>query len=334
MFRFATPWVFLLLLALPALLYLYVRRQRAEQVPAWRFSSLRLMAGAPASARVRSRHLPVFLRLAALALVVVALARPQTGQSREVVRGEGIDIMLVLDMSGSMAAEDFQPQNRLGAAKDVVKEFVRSRQYDRIGLVVFARQSYLQCPLTLDYDVLTRLVDQIELAPDMGLDDGTAIGVAIGTAVNHLRDSQAKSKIVVLLTDGNNNAGPIDPVTAAQAAHALGVKVYAIGAGQPGGAPVPARDSVFGGQTVNMPTELDEATLTEVAKTADGLYFRAKDSAGLHQVYQKISQMEQSKVEIKRYTRYRELAGWALLPAIGLLALELALRHTWLRTLP
>jgi Ca-activated chloride channel family protein len=251
-----------------------------------------------------------------------------------VVRGEGIDIMLVLDMSGSMAAEDFQPQNRLGVAKEVVKEFVRGRQYDRIGLVVFARQSYLQCPLTLDYDILTRLVDQIELAPDMNLADGTAIGVAIGTAVNHLKDSAAKSRVVVLLTDGNNNAGPIDPVTAAQAAHALGVRVYTIGAGRPGSAPIPVRDPLLGTTRLSMPTELDEATLQSVAETADGLYFRATDADALRQIYQKISQMEQSKVEIKRYTRYSELAGWFLAPALALLALEWVLRQSWLRTLP
>ncbi len=334
MTRFADPWALLLLLGLPPLMFLYWRRQRAAALPAWRFSTLRLMAGAPPSWRARARHLLFVGRLLGLALIIAALARPQSGSTRDVVRGEGIDIMLVLDMSGSMAAEDFQPQNRLQVAKEVVKEFVRGRQYDRIGLVVFARQSYLQCPLTLDYDILTRLVDQIELAPDMKLDDGTAIGVAIGTAVNHLKDSTAKSRIVVLLTDGNNNAGPIDPLTAAQAAHALGVKVYTIGAGRPDDAPVTVRDPVLGVQRVSMPTELDEETLRQVAETADGLYFRATDANALRQIYQKISQMEQSKVEIKRYTRYRELAGWFLAPALAFLALEWVLRQSWLRTLP
>jgi Ca-activated chloride channel family protein len=325
--RFADWPALLLLLGLPALLYLYIRRQRAAGAPAWRFSSLRLTAGAPPALRERARHLPAILRLSALVLIILALARPQTGQTREVVRGDGIDIMLVLDMSGSMSAEDFQPKNRLTVAKEVVKEFVRGRQYDRIGLVVFARQSYLQCPLTLDYDVLSRLVDQIELAPDMGLDDGTAIGVALATALNHLKDSAAKSKIIVLLTDGNNNAGPIDPVTAAQAAHALGVKVYTIGVGQPGAAAL--RDPILGVQA-----ELDEETLKKVAQAGDAQYFLATDADALRAIYRKISQMEQTSVEVKRYTRYTEWAHVLILPAVVLLGLELILRHTWLRTLP
>jgi len=242
--------------------------------------------------------------------------------------------MLLLDVSGSMAAEDFQPKNRLEAAKDVIKEFVEGREHDRIGLVVFARQSFTQVPLTLDYDVLLDLLDQIRLGPDMGLEDGTAIGIAIATATNRLKDSTAKSKIIVLLTDGVNNAGQIDPPTAAQIAQTLDIKIYTVGAGRPGSAPYPVQDPIFGKRYVNLPSELDEESLRQIADTTGGLYFRATDSEALRQIYQRISEMEKTEVEVRRYTRYRELAYVFALPALGLILIEVLLANTVFRKIP
>jgi len=298
------------------------------------FPSLNLVAGLPPSPRLSWRHVLVVFRLSAITLLVLTLARPQTGQAKEIIKGEGVDIMLVLDVSGSMAAEDFQPKNRLEAAKEVIQEFVEGREYDRIGLVVFSRQSFTQCPLTLDYDVLLNLLDQIRLGPDMGLEDGTAIGIAIANATNRLKDSTAKSKIIVLLTDGVNNAGQIDPPTAAQMAQTLGIKIYTIGAGRPGSAPYPVQDPFFGKRYVNLPNELDEESLRQIAEITEGLYFRATDSQALRQIYQRISEMEKTEVEVRRYTRYRELAYLFALPALGLILIEVLLANTVFRKVP
>jgi Ca-activated chloride channel family protein len=276
----------------------------------------------------------VIFRLVSITLLVFTLARPQTGQAKEIIKGEGIDIVLVLDVSGSMAAEDFQPKNRLEAAKDVIHEFVAGREYDRIGLVVFARQSFTQVPLTLDYDVLLDLLDQIRLGPEMGLEDGTAIGIAIANATNRLKDSTANSKVVILLTDGVNNAGQIDPATAAQIARTLGVRIYTIGAGRPGNAPYPVQDPIFGKHYVNLPSELDEDSLRQIAEISGGLYFRATDSQALHQIYQRISEMEKTEVEVRRYTRYRELAYFFALPALGFILIEILLTNTVFRKIP
>jgi Ca-activated chloride channel family protein len=334
MFRFASPFYLLLLLLTPVLAFLYLRREALSRRGTLSFPSLNLVAGLPRSPRLSWRHVLVVFRLSAIALLVFALARPQTGQAKEIVKGEGVDIMLVLDVSGSMAAEDFQPQNRLQAAKEVIQEFVKGREYDRIGLVVFARQSFAQCPLTLDYDVLLDLLDQIRLGPDMGLEDGTAIGIAIANATNRLKDSTAKSKIIVLLTDGVNNAGQIDPPTAAQMAQTLGIKIYTIGAGRPGSAPYPVQDPFFGKRYVNLPNELDEESLRQIAKTTGGLYFRATDSQALRQIYQRISEMEKTEVEVRRYTRYRELAYLFALPALGLILIEVLLSNMVFRKIP
>jgi len=334
MFRFASPFYLLLLLLTPVLTFLYLRREALSRRGTLSFPSLNLVAGLPRSPRLIWRHVLVVFRLSAIALLVFALARPQTGQAKEIVKGEGIDIMLVLDVSGSMAAEDFQPQNRLQAAKEVIQEFVEGREYDRIGLVVFARQSFTQCPLTLDYDVLLDLLDQIRLGPDMGLEDGTAIGIAIANATNRLKDSTAKSKIIVLLTDGVNNAGQIDPPTAAQMAQTLGIKIYTIGAGQPGSAPYPVEDPFFGKRYVNLPNELDEESLRQIAEATGGLYFRATDSRALRQIYQRISEMEKTEVEVRRYTRYRELAYLFALPALGMILIEVLLSNTVFRKIP
>jgi Ca-activated chloride channel family protein len=280
------------------------------------------------------RPLLTVLRVLAMALIIVAIARPQTGQARDIVRGEGVDIALALDISGSMASLDFEPANRLQAAKAVVSDFVQKRPYDQIGLAVFASDAFSQSPPTTDHQVLQRLLDRIELSTELGIDDGTAIGMGLANAGNMLRDSDAESKVVILLTDGVNNSGEIDPLTAAQAAEALGIKVYTIGMGRPGQVPVPSTD-LFGRETVvYQESTLDEGTLQEIADITGGLYFRAEDTAGLKEIYGEIDSLEKSQVEVERYTRYRELMAWLLIPALGLVVGEKALRKTYFRKLP
>jgi Ca-activated chloride channel family protein len=330
MLHFAHPWVLLTLLFVPVLATWLWQRERSTTL---QYSDLRLVRDLPQSARIRLRRLPTVLRLTVLALLIVAAARPQASREREIVHGKGVDIVLAVDISGSMAALDFEPQNRLEAAKQVIGEFITGRHYDRIGVVVFAREAFSQCPPTFDYNVLRRLLTEVKLAPDLGLDDGTAIGMGLAQAVGMLQESEAESRVIILLTDGVNNAGQIDPLTAAQAAAALGVKVYTIGMGRPGQVPFPV-DSFFGQTTQMIESEIDEETLQRIAETTNALYFRATDTEGLRQIYDQIDRMEKSEVEVQVFTRYKELAEWALFPALGLLLLELILRYTIFRTLP
>jgi len=316
------------------ILALAVWRWRRERPTALQYSDLRLVHGLPQSTRLQLRWLPTALRLLTLALLIIAAARPQASREREIIRGKGVDIVLAVDISGSMAALDFEPQNRLEAAKQVIGEFIGERHYDRIGLVVFAREAFSQCPPTFDYDVLRQLLADVHLAPDLGLDDGTAIGMGLAQAASMLQESDAKSRVIILLTDGVNNAGQIDPLTAAQAAAALDIKVYTIGMGRPGQVPFPVNDPLFGKTTQMIESEIDEETLQGIAETTDALYFRATDTAGLRQIYDQINRMEKSEVEVQVFTRYKELVGWVLFPALGLLLLGLILRHTLFRTLP
>ncbi len=330
---FASPWLLLLLLLIPALAAKPILLKKYSRTAGMRYADAQSLAELPRTLKQLARPVLPALRLLALALVIVALARPQAGHTREVVKGEGVDIALALDISGSMASLDFQPKNRLEAAKQVISTFVQERKYDRIGLVVFAREAFNQSPPTVDHHVLEQLLSQVELSTDLGLDDGTAIGLGLANAANMLKDSTAKSKVVILLTDGVNNAGQIDPLTAAQAAKALGIKVYTIGAAKPGQVPVP-QQGLLGPQVVYRESEIDEDLLRNIAKTTGGSYFRAEDTAGLRQVYDEINKLEKSQVEIRRYTRYQELAGWLLVPALGLLALEFILRKTVFRMIP
>jgi Ca-activated chloride channel family protein len=331
MFRFAHPLWLIALLVIPLLLLAHRERGRRATL---QYSDLSLMRGLPRSARLRARWFPSALRLAALTLLVLAIARPQTGRSLEIIHGRGVDIVMALDISGSMAALDFEPQNRLGAAKQVIDDFIAQRRYDRIGLVVFAREAFSQSPPTFDYAVLHRLLAAVELAPDLGLEDGTAIGLGLAQAAGMLTESDAQSRVIILLTDGVNNAGQIDPLTAAQAAATLGIKVYTVGAARPGQVPVPYNDPLFGPTTRLVESEIDEVTLQQIADATGGLYFRAQDTAGLQQIYDQINQLEKSEVEVQVFTRYRELAGWLLAPALALILVELLLRHTLFRTLP
>jgi Ca-activated chloride channel family protein len=273
------------------------------------------------------------LRWLVLALLIVALARPQSVDAQRVIKGEGVDIALALDISGSMGSLDFEPQNRLEAAKQVIEAFAAERPYDRIGLTVFASVAFSQSPLTIDHAVLTRLLSQVDLAPRLNIDDGTAIGLGLANAANMLKDSNAKSKIIILLTDGVNNSGQIDPLTAAEAAKALDIKVYTIGAGKPGLVPVP-QQSLFGQRVVMAESELDEETLQQIADKTGGLYFRAEDAAGLRRVYEEIDALEKSDVEIRTFSLHEELAGWLLWLALLLLISELLLGQTVFRRLP
>ncbi|MBN2004682.1 MAG: VWA domain-containing protein [Anaerolineae bacterium] len=332
MFHFANPWFLLSLLGVPALgVYLWRRgRQRAVTL---QYSDVQLATDLPQSLRVQLRWLPTALRLIVLSLLIIGVARPQFSREREIVRGKGVDIVLAVDMSGSMAALDFEPQNRLEAAKRVIDGFIQERKYDRIGLVVFAQEAFSQCPPTFDYDTLRELLASVDLAPALGLEDGTAIGMGLAQAAAMLQESDAKSRVIILLTDGVNNAGQIDPLTAAQAAQALEIKVYTIGMGKDGQVPFPV-DTIFGKRTQMIESELDEDLLKSIAEETDALYFRATDTEGLRQVYEQINKLEKSEIEVQVFVRYKELAVWVLLPALGLLLLELLLRHTVLRVLP
>jgi Ca-activated chloride channel family protein len=331
-FQFANPLFLALLAAIPLLVWLLWKRRSQQQ------SALQYANVAPVRAgrtwKARFRPLLNVARVSALALLILGLARPQLVEAKEIVQGEGVDIVLSLDISGSMASLDFQPQNRLEAAKRVIADFIGERTYDRIGLVVFAKEAFNQSPLTTDHAVLDRLLEQVELAPDLELEDGTAIGLGIANAANMVKDSDAKSRVVILLTDGVNNAGQIDPQTAADAAKALGIKVYTIGMGKPGQVPVPVTDAFGGKQIVYQESQIDEASLQQIADKTGGLYYRAEDTQGLAQIYARINELEKSQVEITNFTRHVELMGWLLLPALALVLTEQLLGQTLFRRIP
>jgi len=263
-------------------------------------------------------------------LLILGMARPQLGNAEREISAEGINIMLVLDISSSMRAVDFKP-NRLEAAKRVAADFVKDRISDRIGLVVFAGESFLQCPMTIDYDVLTNFIKQVEIIDERY--DGTAIGMALANAINRLRDTPGKESVIILLSDGRNNAGELDPLTAANLAKTYGIKVYTIGAGKEGEALYPF-DTQFGQRLMPVRVDIDEKSLREIAQMTGGKYFRAEDEQSLATIYQEISQMEKTEYQVKEYTNWRELFPWFLLPAFGLLLGERILEATILRRLP
>jgi len=330
MFRFANPEFLFLLLILPVMLFWYLRRSLRSRSTV-RYSDIALIKEVGTSSRQRYRHLLFLLRLAALALMIIAFARPQAGSREEEMITEGIDIVLSMDISSSMLAEDFQPKNRLEAAKLVAADFIKGRSNDRIGMVVFAGQSFTQCPLTLDYGILLKFLEEIHIGQ---IEDGTAIGMGLGTSINRLRDSKAKSKVVILLTDGQNNRGELDPITAARIAKSFNIRVYTIGAGSKGEALYPVDDPIFGRRYVRMPVNIDEELLRRVADITGGQYFRATDKSSLERIYKEISEMEKTKIEVKQYTRYRELFFRYLIAALILLALEVILGNTVFRKIP
>jgi len=325
---FASPGFLLALALIPVLVGWYIRRGKSV-TSHYRYSTLLPFAKLRPTFRERLRHVPFAFRMFVLAVLIVALARPQTTSRGENVYAEGIDIVLLLDISGSMLAEDLQP-NRVEAAKDVAQNFIDGRKNDRIGLVVFSGESFTQCPMTLDYRVLKNLLRQVR--PGM-VEDGTAIGMAIAQGVNRLKDSKAKSKVMILLTDGVNNRGEIDPITAAQIAHTFGIRIYTIGVGTQGEAPYPVM-TPFGKRYQNIPADVDEKALQQIAEITDGQYFRATNNRTLKQVYGEIDRLEKTRIEVRAYRSYTELFdGWALAGAVGLL-LEFALAGSILRKLP
>lgn len=324
---FAHPWVFLLLLAIPLLVFWYVRRHNHLSA-SLTFSSFGSLKSIPPSWRVRWRHLLFALRMGAVALLVVALARPQSSTSRQDVTVEGIDIVMALDISSSMLAEDFTP-NRLEAAKAVADEFIKGRPGDRIGLVVFSGEAFTQCPLTTDHAVLHELFGKIKSGM---IEDGTAIGDGLATAVNRLQESQAVSKVIILLTDGENNRGNIDPMMAAEIAKTFGLRLYTIGVGTQGMAPYPVK-TPFGTQYQNVEVKIDEKLLNQMALSTGGKYFRATDNRSLQSIYGEIDQMEKSRIDVTEFRKkHEEFLPFALLAALLLLA-EFGLRTFVFRAL-
>ena len=327
--HFASPYYLWLLTLLAPMIGYYVWRT-LQGGAAIRISSVAGVVRAPRTVRYYLRHLPFALRAAAFALLVVALARPQDVEQNVRTNTEGIDIMLAIDVSGSMLARDFKP-DRITAAKEVAGSFIADRYGDRIGLVAFAGEAFTQSPLTTDQSTLQTLLARIRSGL---IEDGTAIGNGLATAINRLRESDAKSKVIILLTDGVNNQGQIAPMTAAEIAKAQGIRVYTIGVGTEGMAPYPAMD-MFGNITfVNQKVEIDEKTLTAISDMTGGQYFRATDKAKLKAIYDEINQLEKSKVEVTEHVSYHELYLAWVLAALGLLLAEFLFANLVLKRIP
>jgi len=326
---FAQPWFLMAGLAVPAILWLFLYRYRKRQGAAVLPRAGILGKLGKSGLRRKLHYLPVVFKSLALVALAIALARPQSISKGQDVHSEGIDIVLVLDISASMLAQDFKP-DRAQASKEVAKEFIDARPNDRIGVVLFAKQAFTQCPLTIDHDILRELVDQIEVG--LADADNTAIGSALAAAINRLRASNSPSKVIILLTDGENNYG-VPPTTTAEAAQALGVRIYTIGVGTRGTAPYPARD-IFGRTVLQqVPVSIDENLLTSIAQGTGGKYFRATNENKLREIFAEIDRMEKIKVEIRAYRRYAELFyPWAL-AAIVLLILGFIASSYILRTL-
>jgi Ca-activated chloride channel homolog len=326
--KFANPAFLWLLLFLPVIgYYLWWRRKKMTVV--LQFSSLKVFDRIPITLRERMKYIPVGLRMTAIVLFIIALARPQSISDKQNISTEGIDIVLELDLSGSMLAEDFNP-NRIEAAKQVASEFIDGRTNDRIGLVVFSAESFTQCPLTTDYAVLKNLLRDVKNGM---IADGTAIGLAIANGVNRLKDSKAKSKVMILLTDGVNNRGEIDPITAARIATTYGIRIYTVGVGARGEAPYPVQ-TMFGIRRQMIPVDLDEKVLTQVADMTGGKYYRATDNRKLKAIYKEIDQLERTKIEVMAYKRYSELYGRWLIAGLIAFILEIVLTSTFLRKNP
>ena len=325
-------YLFLLVLLIPYIVWYVMKRKKTE--PTLQVSTTRMYMKAPKSWKIYLLHTPFVLRTVAIIMVILILARPQTTDNWQNTEIEGIDIMLAVDVSTSMLAEDLKP-NRLEAAKQVASEFINGRPNDNIGLTIFAGESFTQCPLTVDHGVLLNLFNSIkgDIAQRGLIEDGTAIGMGIANAVTRLKDSKAKSKVIILLTDGSNNRGDISPLTAAEIAKTFGVRVYPIGAGTQGKAPYPFQ-TAFGVQYQDIPVEIDEATLKQVAATTGGQYFRATDNASLKEIYSEIDKMEKTKISVQQYSKKQEeYKNWALL-LFALLLVEILLRNTLLRNIP
>jgi Ca-activated chloride channel homolog len=322
---FQTPEALLLLVLLPV--WWLLRRRRSEDAIV--FSRTDVLARGPKAGRAIAR-LIFILRNVAIASIIVALARPRSGAHIENISSSGINIVLSMDLSSSMLAQDFQPNNRLEVAKARAKQFVRARESDRIGVVAFAGEALTQVPLTTDQPVVLQALDNLQAGQ---LEDGTALGLGIATAANRLRDAPGKSRVMIVVTDGVNNRGDIDPLSAAKAAAVYGIKIYGIGVGTEGVAPVPVGRDVFGLRFENQPVKIDEALLRQIASLTGGRYFRARDGAALGQIYAQIDRLERAPVESRTQVSYTELYRIALGIALAALLLELALT-AWKAPLP
>jgi Ca-activated chloride channel homolog len=332
-FTFAYPWLLLLLLVLPVLALL---RGKIGGTPGILFSSTKLVMAVGKRRRSRAGAVLASLLYGAMACLIIALARPQLGRTLERVQASGVDIMLVLDVSGSMMAEDYtigsSRANRIDVVKRVTQQFIEARPNDRIGIIAFAGRPYLVSPLTLDHEWLIRNLDRVQLGL---VEDGTAIGSALASAVSRLKDRDSKTKLIVLLTDGANNAGKVLPLTSAEAAKALGMKIYTIGAGSDGPVPVPVGKDMFG-KTVyqKMVFDFDEKLLDQIAKIGDGKYFRAADTDSMDKTFREIDRMEKTKIEVEKSADYRDLFPLLLALGVILLGAEAVLSQTIWRRLP
>lgn len=324
---FAHPYYFLLLLLLPLILW-WQRKKNIPQQSKFRLTSLAYLSGLKPNWRVRLRPILIVLRSVAFVALVIALARPQSSNISESIDSDGIDIVLSVDVSGSMMAEDLKP-NRIEAAKQVANDFVDKRANDRIGLVIFSGESFTQCPITIDHNILKEQLDNIKSGM---LQDGTAIGMGLATAVDRLRNSKAKSKIIILLTDGVNNTGLIDPSTALEIAKAYKLRVYCIGVGTRGQAPYPVQTPT-GIQKQMVPVEIDEALLKTISVQTGGKYFRATSNSSLAAIYKEIDQLEKSKVEVSSFKHFTDLFFPFAVLALICLALEMLLRYTLFRSI-
>jgi Ca-activated chloride channel family protein len=325
---FAYPWMFYFLAVIPLMIFWYWKTGMRKETSII-YSSLKIFEEMPVSWKERLRHVPIVLRCLAIVFLIIALARPQSFSSGQNVTTEGIDVVMAIDISGSMISEDLKP-NRVEAVKNVVEKFIENRPNDRIGLVVFSREAFTQCPITIDHSVLINLLKKI--GPGM-VPDGTAIGNGIADAVGRLKDSKAKSKVIILLTDGENNAGEIDPLTAADIAKAYGIRVYTIGAGTEGEAPYPVQ-TPFGVRYQMMPSEVDEPLLKNIAEITGGMFFRATDNTALNNIYYKIDKLEKTKIEVTSYRNAAELFSDWLNVGFILILLELILSKTVFKKIP
>ena len=308
--EFAQPYYLFLLLLLPLLLLWYFKKGQNQEATL-RFSNLDLFPEHIIKSGRIKNLIFIFSRIIIMMLIIMALARPRFVDTVQETKTEIIDILLVIDQSSSMLAQDFKP-NRLEAAKDVAKAFIKDREGDRLGLIVFAGESYIQCPLTRDIDVLLAFTDQIEIIDKEH--DGTAIGMAIANAINRLRDSEAESKTIILLSDGSNNQGELDPVTAADLAAKFGIKIYTVAAGTRGLAPYPVTDA-WGRQVIQkVQVDVDEESLQEIAEITNGRFFRATDNQSLKEVYREIDALERTEIEVMEYQNYTELYSWFTIP--------------------
>lgn len=320
-------YLFLLLLLTPYIVWYILKHKKNNAT--LQMSDTNIYSDIKKSYKIYLLHAPFILRIIVLSLVILILARPQTTNNWQNSEVEGIDIMLAIDVSTSMLAEDLKP-NRLEAAKDVAAEFISGRPNDNIGITLFAGESFTQCPLTVDHTVLLNLFQSINSGI---VEDGTAVGMGIANAVSRLKDSKAKSKVIILLTDGTNNKGDISPLTAADIAKSFGIRVYTIGVGTNGMAPYPLR--VAGTiQYINTPVEIDEKTLTQIAITTNGNYFRATNNSKLKEVYKEIDKLERTKLNVKQYSKRHEEYQWFALIALLFLLLEFYLRNSILKKIP